>query len=73
MNNLFIKRGRLCLDFLDERQMYLESRELRAGDVIRRVKGGHGFEVLQEIERVEVKQGAYAGDQDMTCFVGIRS
>ena len=34
------------------------------------VKGGHGFEVLEEIEMIEVKQGPYAGDQDKTRFVG---
>ena len=67
---LFIKRGRLRVDFFDERQKYLESRELTAGDVILLVKGGHGFEVLEELEMIEVKQGPYAGDQDKTRFVG---
>ena len=28
--------------------------------------GGHGFEVLEEIEMIEVKQGPYAGDEDKT-------
>jgi len=67
---LFIKRGRLRVDFFDEQQTYLESRELKAGDVILLVKGGHGFEVLEELEMIEVKQGPYAGDQDKTRFVG---
>jgi hypothetical protein len=34
------------------------------------VKGGHGFEVLEELEMIEVKQGPYTGDQDKTRFVG---
>lgn len=67
---LFIKRGRLRVDFFDNQQAYLESRELRAGDVILLIKGGHGFEVLEELEMVEVKQGPYAGDQDKTRFDG---
>ncbi len=67
---LFIKRGRLRVDFFDERQKYLESRELAAGDVILLIKGGHGFEVLEELEMIEVKQGPYAGEADKTCFVG---
>lgn len=67
---LFIKRGRLRVDFFDEQQQYLESRDLKAGDVILLVKGGHGFEVLEELEMIEVKQGPYAGDQDKTRFVG---
>lgn len=67
---LFIKRGRLRVDFFDDQQTYLESRELAPGDVILLVKGGHGFEVLEELEMIEVKQGPYAGNQDKTRFVG---
>src|ERR1019366_8661664 len=61
---------RLRVDFFDEQEKYLESRELKAGDVILLVKGGHGFEVLEELEMIEVKQVPYAGDQDKTRFVG---
>ena len=68
---LFIKRGRLRVDFYDAAQQYLESRILAAGDVILLATGGHGFEVLEEIEMVEVKQGPYAGEADKTRFVGI--
>ncbi|MEP6507810.1 MAG: hypothetical protein ABJC63_06245, partial [Gemmatimonadales bacterium] len=68
---LFIKRGKLRVDFYDNSQKYLESRILEAGDVILLATGGHGFEVLEEVEMVEVKQGPYAGDQDKTRFVGI--
>jgi mannose-6-phosphate isomerase-like protein (cupin superfamily) len=67
---LFIKRGRLRVDFFDEQQTYLKSRELRAGDVILLVKGGHGFEVLEDLEMIEVKQGPYSGDHDKTRFCG---
>jgi len=67
---LFIKRGRLRVDFFDNQQAYLESRELKVGDVILLIKGGHGFEVLEEVEMIEVKQGPYAGDQDKTRFDG---
>jgi mannose-6-phosphate isomerase-like protein (cupin superfamily) len=67
---LFIKRGRLRVDFFSDEQVYLESRELAAGDVILLVRGGHGFEVLEELEMIEVKQGPYAGDHDKTRFVG---
>src|SRR5262245_36855900 len=66
---LFIKRGCLRVDFFDERQQYLESRVLKAGDVILLIKGGHGFEVLEELDMIEVKQGPYAGDQDKTRFL----
>jgi hypothetical protein len=61
---LFLRRGRLRVDFYSEAGIYLESRELSAGDVILLIRGGHGFEVLEEIEMVEVKQGPYVGDSD---------
>ncbi len=70
---LFIKKGKLRVDFYDDRQQYLESRILESGDVILLVTGGHGFEVLEEIEMIEVKQGPYVGEQDKTRFVGISS
>ena len=68
---LFLRRGRLRVDFYEGAGLYLESRELDAGDVILLVAGGHGFEVLDEIEMVEVKQGPYVGDADKTQFSGI--
>lgn len=68
---LFLKRGRLRVDFYSETRQYLESRVLCRGDVILLATGGHGFEVLEEIVMVEVKQGPYAGDQDKTRFSGV--
>ena len=68
---LFIKRGMLRVDFYNDEQQYLESRLLEGGDVILLVTGGHGFEVLEEIEMIEVKQGPYVGEQDKTRFIGI--
>ncbi|MCU1302744.1 MAG: conserved hypothetical cytosolic protein [Candidatus Sulfotelmatobacter sp.] len=68
---LVIKRGKLRVDFYDDERRYLESRILTAGDVILLAVGGHGFEVLEEIEMIEVKQGPYAGEQDKQRFPGI--
>lgn len=68
---LFLRKGRLRVDFYDSDQNYLESRILEAGDTILLATGGHGFEVLDEVEMIEVKQGPYAGDQDKTRFSGI--
>ena len=68
---LVIKRGKLRVDFYDNDQRYLESRVLEAGDMILLATGGHGFEVLEEIEMIEVKQGPYAGDNDKTRFSAV--
>jgi len=68
---LFIRSGRVRIDFYDEQQTYLESRILHAGDVILLAYGGHGFEMLEPTEIIEVKQGPYAGERDKTRFKGI--
>jgi hypothetical protein len=68
---LFLRRGRLRVDFYSDAGAYLESRELGPGDVILLADGGHGFEALDEIEMVEVKQGPYVGDADKKRFKGI--
>ena len=65
---IFIRKGKLRVDFYDGSQVYLESRILEAGDVILLVEGGHGFEVLEEVEMFEIKQGPYAGQRDKTRF-----
>lgn len=68
---LFIKKGILRVDFYDEYQDYLESRNLYAGDFILLVSGGHGFEIIEEVEMIEVKQGPYAGEQDKNRFEAV--
>ena len=70
---LLIKKGRLRVDFYDAGRNYIESRVLVAGDVILLATGGHGFEVLEEIEMIEVKQGPYAGEADKTRFAPVTS
>jgi mannose-6-phosphate isomerase-like protein (cupin superfamily) len=68
---LFIKSGRVRIDFYDDRQHYLESRVVGQGDVVLLAHGGHGFEMLDASEMIEVKQGPYAGESDKTRFQGV--
>jgi mannose-6-phosphate isomerase-like protein (cupin superfamily) len=70
---LFIRRGKLRVDFYSPEKQYLESRVLGAGDVILLASAGHGFEVLEEVEMFEVKQGPYAEHADKERFDGIAS
>ncbi len=65
---LFIKKGRIKVDFYDAQQSYLTNRLLEEGDVILLITGGHGFEVIEDVEMFEVKQGPFAGDIDKTRF-----
>jgi hypothetical protein len=65
---LFIRKGKLRVDFYTTEQEYRCSRVLRNGDVLLLIAGGHGFEVLEDLNMVEVKQGPYAGDKDKVVF-----
>lgn len=68
---LFIKKGKLRVDFYDDYEDYQESIILGMGDAILLVSGGHGFTILEEVEMIEVKQGPYSGDMDKKRFGGI--
>lgn len=65
---LFIKKGVLRVDFYSDSTEYFCSRVLARGDVILLISGGHGFEVLEQLSMIEVKQGPYAGDRDKHVF-----
>lgn len=70
---LFIKSGKVRVDFYNNGQIYLESRILEKGDVILLAYGGHGFQMLEESEMIEVKQGPYAGEMDKIRFEPIET
>ena len=65
---LFIKSGKVRVDFYDLNKDYFESQILHKGDVILLALGGHGFEMLEKSEIIEVKQGPYMGDEDKVRF-----
>ncbi len=65
---LFVKSGLVKIQFYTQEKEYLFDRILEAGDVILLSSGGHGFEMLEPTEMIEVKQGPYSGEQDKTRF-----
>ena len=65
---LLVRSGRVRLDFYDDARAYLESTVLEAGDVVLLARGGHGLEMLEASELIEVKQGPYAGGRDKVRF-----
>lgn len=65
---LYIKSGKIRVDFYTNEQVYFTSRILNMGDVILLSDGGHGFKMLDESEIIEVKQGPYCGEQDKVRF-----
>jgi hypothetical protein len=65
---LFIKSGKVRVDFYNEKKIYFESRVLNKGDVILLAFGGHGFYMMEPSEIIEVKQGPYSGKRDKFIF-----
>ena len=68
---LLVRSGRMRVDFYTDATEYLQSTILHAGDVILLAYGGHGFEMLEATEIIEVKQGPYCGEQDKTRFAAV--
>lgn len=65
---LFIRKGKVRVDFYKEDTTYIKSYILNKGDIILLAHGGHGFEVLEDCEIIEVKQGPYTDDNDKIKF-----
>ena len=68
---LVIRKGKLRVDFYRDDQSYIESHVVEQGDIILLAFGGHGFECLEEVEMIEIKQGPYLGEQDKVRFAGV--
>ena len=65
---LLIRKGKVRVDYYDDNKKYLESRVLCQGDVVLLAYGGHGFEMIEDSEIIEIKQGPYAGEEDKIRF-----
>ena len=68
---LVIRKGKLRVDFYTDDREYIESYIVKEGDVILLAYGGHGFEVLEDCNFIEIKQGPYLGDKDKIRFIGV--
>jgi mannose-6-phosphate isomerase-like protein (cupin superfamily) len=65
---LIIRQGRLEIDIYDQTKNLLATRELKQGDFVLMVSGGHGFRVLEKTTLLEIKLGPYAGAADKELF-----
>ena len=68
---LFIKSGKVRVDFYSDHQEYYESRVLNSGDIILLANSGHGIVTLEESEIIEVKQGPYIEVDDKVRFEAV--
>ena len=58
---LIVKKGRCEVDIYNDAKEIVATRELREGDILLLVAGGHGFRLLEDTVFVEIKQGPYTG------------
>ena len=58
---LVVKKGRCKIDIYNDDRELVATRELRAGDILLMVGGGHGFRMLEDTVLLEIKQGPYTG------------
>lgn len=68
---LFIRKGTIRVDIYDTELIFVDSILAKENDVVFLVSGGHGFEMIEDCEMIEVKQGPYSGvSDDKTHFEG---
>lgn len=66
---LVIRKGKVKVNFYNMDQECIDDTILTDGDVILLCAGGHGFDILEETEMIEIKQGPYVGENDKTRFI----
>jgi hypothetical protein len=65
---LMVERGRCSVDIYAPERGVVATRELRAGDLLIAVAGGHGFRMLEDTVLLEIKQGPYPGGSEKERF-----
>jgi uncharacterized protein with PhoU and TrkA domain len=65
---LIIRRGRCEVDIYNDDRQLIATRELREGDILLIVGGGHGFRILEDTVFLEIKQGPYTGIDEKVRF-----
>ena len=65
---LVVQRGRCEIDIYNDNRELVATRELRLGDIMLMVGGGHGFRMLEETVFLEIKQGPYTGEDEKQRF-----
>jgi hypothetical protein len=59
---LFVRKGRLRANIFDTKQNKVAELSVEAGDVIILLRGGHGYDILEDVTQVmEIKNGPYVG------------
>jgi hypothetical protein len=65
---LLVKKGRCEVDIYSSTKETVATRELREGDILLLVEGGHGFRMIEDTVFLEIKQGPYTGVDEKERF-----
>jgi hypothetical protein len=65
---LVVRKGRCMIDVYNNEKTFVDSCEIKEGDVILMVDGGHGFRMIEDTVFLEVKQGPYTGVDEKERF-----
>lgn len=65
---LIIFKGKLKVNFFNKKKKKFKSIILKKRDMILLITGSHGFEVLEKVEMIEVKQGPFSQKKDKIRF-----
>ena len=65
---LLVRQGRCEVDIYNDARELVATRELREGDILLMISGGHGFRMLEHTVFLEVKQGPYTGVDEKEVF-----
>lgn len=65
---LVVHKGHYEIDIYNDERQLVATRELRTGDIMIMVGGGHGFRMLEDTVLLEVKQGPYPGVEEKERF-----
>lgn len=65
---LIIRSGKIKVDIYSTMDEWISTVVVESGDVIMFLKGGHGFEMLEASEFLEIKQGPFGGTYEKIPF-----
>ena len=63
-----VRKGSCAIDIYDDQKHLVAQRELREGDAVLLLGGGHGFHMHEDTVLTEVKQGPYFGEGEKQLF-----
>ena len=61
---LFIKKGKIQIEFFNNKNFLVKKKILKTGDIIMLLEGGHSIKFIEKSEIIEIKQGPYLDRND---------